>query len=246
LNTTRRSRCSLAALIRITVAWGGAALLTACGIPQIVFLAPPEIGTVEPLLATVPFEHDPENDTDSFLGYEVYYKFYHPETEEGVDGQAFSSDRAAIIGSSPTSVSAVLASRGYSRVTGTEDPAEPPSSNRPLIEIGASERGVPFSVTLEFPSSESATARSDGIATGPIYLSRNDDYWPSPSEPLGFESTDVAPGAQADLPDDPQPLDYYLMGIAVVAYGIDYVTGTFAAIYSTADVTPNPLRIVYQ
>lgn len=185
---------------------------------------------------TVAFEHDEINDIDSFRGYEIYYKFYDLTS-------AFSADRSAIEAATPGSVLSTLESRGYLRAYAEG------SSAPPALGITAAERDEAFTVSIVLPASDASSAEAtaswntEGART--VVLLRDQDALGDPTEPLGFSPSDINAG-DADTPDPLPPGNSVDMGLAVVAYGIDYITGTFAEIYSSAIVADQLLAVSYQ
>ncbi|MFW5776901.1 MAG: hypothetical protein ACOCZB_06410 [Spirochaetota bacterium] len=215
-------------------------LAGACGIPQFVFLAPPELGGVNSLPPTVSFSHDEINDIDSFRGYELYYKFYDPNA--GDVATAFSADRAAIEAAPPGSVVSTLVARDYLRVYAAG------SNAPPALAIRTDERDEPFTVSVVFPDGatidEAAAAwNTEGPRT--VVLLRDQGELGDPTEPVGFAPSDIT-AADADTPATLPAGGTVEMGLAVAAYGIDYITGTFAELYSTAVVADQLLGVSYQ
>jgi hypothetical protein len=249
-------------LNRRLLPWGGGAslalplaaavlLATACGIPQFVFLAPPVPGTVTSLPPSASFTHDDVNDTDSFLGYELYYKFYDPGLAD-VTG-AFRSDEVAIESAAPGSVTATLDARGYRRVyagtIGAGD-AVTAETRSPALTVGDSERDQGFTVSVTFPqdsaSTEHASATWNAGSSRSIVLLRDQAALGNPAtNPRSFLPADID-AADADVPGLPAaPEGTIEMGLAVAAYGTDYVTGTFSEIYSTVLVVDQLLLVAY-
>lgn len=87
---TRRNRPRVA--VDLVFAALCAVALTACGIPTIQFIEPPENPDFEgnEENRTLTFEHSSENDGGGFQGYELYYKLY------ALDSAAIASDEAFI------------------------------------------------------------------------------------------------------------------------------------------------------
>jgi hypothetical protein len=222
---------------------GAAFLCAGCGIPQFPVLERPVLGAVTQLPALVPFAHDPRNNTDSFLGYELYYKFYDPDTAAagGVQGE-FEADRAAIENASPAGLPIAATSRRYHRVF-TEDQA---GGDPPALRIASALRGTPFQVTVTFPETSAsipdAVARWGGETR---ILVRDQNLLGNPPDPVGFGPGDFVPGTHADLPDSLSGGDVE-MALMIVSYGVDFANGTFAPVYSPATVTNQLLRIIYE
>ena len=209
-----------------------------CGIPQFVFLAPPVLGEVTALPPSLTFSHSPDNDTDSFLGYELYYKLYDPNTAE----TAFAGDRSAIRSASAATVVTTLGARNYRRVHA------PGSDLKPVLRVTIAERGQAFTIALAFQQ-ESPTG---GVATWSAGTVREiplvrDQRFLQPPTPVGFTASALTPATYPDLPARPEPdAGHFLMGLAVVSYGIDFVAGTFGELYSTAIVPEHLFFMRYE
>jgi len=205
-----------------------------CGIPEIVVLEAPEITRALSIPATVDFEHRTANDREDFLGYELYYKFYEP----GNADQTFSSDRTAIESASPSAAIATLSSRGYLRVHALGN-----AGQQPVIPVSAAQRTSSFLVSVEYPATD-LTAESASAA------------WSSSTQELARdlslfgETESFAPG-DIDLDDPDMPsdttgaTDTVPMGLAIVAYGIDYTNGSLSAVYSEIAVANTLLEIFF-
>ncbi len=89
-------------------------LLTACGLPSVPFLWPPENPGLEGVAnqAILTFQHNPNNDIDDFLGYDIWYKFYLT-TSAGED--LVRSDESAIDATPRSPGTGRLAQRGFRR-----------------------------------------------------------------------------------------------------------------------------------
>ena len=206
------------------------------------FLARPTQASAIELPPSVTLTHDAENDTDSFSGYEFYYKFYDPSDYL----TAFSSDRTAVENALPSQVIATLASQGFYRAF-----AEDGTNARPAVSITSDERDIAFEFTLTFaPTSASTTdpAMVEWDATGPqsAILQRDQTQLGDPEPPLGFLPADLTPtdsSENLDMPAGITTTDPLRMAIAILAYGIDFTTGTFATVYSQATVVDRALQI---
>lgn len=217
-------------------------LVASCGIPEYVFLAPPVLRDVTSLPPVVTFAHDTVNDTDSFLGYELFYKFYDPAITDAP--AALSADRTAIESAPPGSVTTTLASRGYRRVYTSS------VQSRPALQVAAAERDQPFTVTLAFPdtpaSTDPAVASWDPGTPALVALLRDQAALASiAGGPYGFAPGEIS-GAHPDTPTLAVGPGTVEMGLAVASYGTDYLTGSFAEIYSTAIVADQLLQVAYQ
>ena len=220
-----------------------ALLVSGCGIPQIVFLAPPTIDSVTSFPAQVTYAHDILNNTDSFLGYEFYYKFYAPD---GAETQ-FSADSTAILAAGPQQVPGTLTNRGYRRVYTDA------SGQTPALRIEAADRGDEFAFTVEFPFTSPGPPPTDALLTSSIIAEpmvlRRDQLFLGTAGEKRFRYTDISSNPRdADVPEGLDPLlePTLRVGFVALAYGIDYVTGSFSSVYSEARVTGQLLEIYYQ
>ncbi|MFP4378338.1 MAG: hypothetical protein ACLFP4_14940 [Spirochaetales bacterium] len=211
-------------------------LPASCGIPQIVVLEAPEVTRALRNPATVDFEHPVENDRDDFLGYELYYKFYEPSNPDS----AFSGDRSAIENASPSAVISTLTTLGYRRVHALAN-----GNQQPVVEVSAAERASQFTLTIDYPPNVTSTDTAAAI-------------WSSSEEALArdlslfgeTESASFAPGdielSDPDMPSDTTgAIGTIPMGLAVVAYGIDFTNNSFSAIYSRAAVADVLLEVYF-
>jgi hypothetical protein len=210
-----------------------AMILVGCGIPQYDYIAAPTMGSITADPAVLHFMHDTYNDTEIFLGYEIYYKFYDPLIEASQLASAVSADYSAVAAASPTSINNVLNARGYYRMDGST------IELKPLLRIDAAEKGSPFEVTLSFaqyPVNSNLFATWNAGTPREVTLFRNQTLLGATGEE-SFEPTeiDVTPTPDEDLPDTVTPGylgDVLRMGVAVLSYGISLET--YAQIYSTA------------
>ncbi|MFP4113191.1 MAG: hypothetical protein ACOC0Y_00120 [Spirochaetota bacterium] len=247
MSTIRPRLGDILARFLVVAGWGCAAALSGCGIPQLVFLAPPDLDSRVGPPADVEVEHDAVNGIDSFLGYELFYKFYNPDTNQGRDGNTFSADRTAISNAAPSAVASTLASREYHRVYGRTESGSPTFTSRPVLAVPLAQRGSQFQIDIAFPASAGdgpAIADWGGVTLDSVSLYRHEQFWPSSDAPIGFDQNEINPNTQGDLPD-PADTPQYLLGLVAVSYGINYVTGDFAEVYSSAEVIVQPIVIPY-
>jgi hypothetical protein len=229
--------------------WGSILLLIAisaavssCGIPQIVVLEPATVDDVISLPATVQIQHVTSNDREDFLGYELFYKFYDPETST----EDFDSDSLAIENASPSSVLSVLTQRGYWRVSAINN-----TTQQPTIRVTPSERSLAFTITVTFPDNQLSTgedALAEWSATTPNTeaLGRDTTLFQLP-ETFQPNELDVEAPTDPDIPEGiTDALGTLPMGMVVVAYGNDFTNGSFATVYSEPTVIPDLLDIFYQ
>jgi hypothetical protein len=113
-------------------------LITACGLPTIPFLAPPQNPGSSGLNeenTPLTFEHNPENDIDDFRGYDLYYKLYLDSQTDEIAADA------SFIDSTPTQPGpSRLTQRGFVRaVAATERNA----ADRTTVETLLTGDGIP-------------------------------------------------------------------------------------------------------
>jgi hypothetical protein len=238
------------AYVHFTLLAIAALAVISCGIPQsTIILAPVEAVNVELAGSVAVFEHDSDNyPGDSFLGYEVYYKFYTYD-DDPTDGP-FAVDREQINESSRGT--ARLESLGFHRITRKGDSS---SDDRPLIKIDLSEPQNPYEIRLQFPVAISASYTivatwldGDPTATPPSQVSLVRD---PRVDPLVNELTFEPDGIHLDPPDEDVPNGTTAfggkinMGIAVLAYGADF-TALTGPVYSEPVMIDRPLDILVQ
>lgn len=228
------------ATARIWAGLLGVALFSVgCGIPQYIYLSPPilESATFDDL--EVVFSHDPANDTDSFQGYELYYKFYDPQESPDV---AFAADRALIESAVPANVITILANNGFLRVYTS------PTESRPALPVPLADRGVEFQITLQFPKAvtdpaEAAATINTTVPQVPSLL--RDQAFLIASGDETFAVLQMDPSdldlSTADLAGYPEPT--VPMGLAILSYGID--SSRFIPIYSEAVLLQSTLNLFY-
>ena len=136
----RARRAALGVLIVVCTAG-----LTACGLPTIAFLEPPDspgVGGGNPENRILTFQHNPANDIDDFRGYEIYYKLYYE------DSTAVASDESFIEATPRRVGPGRLEARNFSRVAPTRISSDggntwtPISAGgiEPLIELMKSDK----------------------------------------------------------------------------------------------------------
>lgn len=219
-----------------------ALLMVGCGIPEFAFLDPPTLGAVTDLPPTVTFVHSTRNDTDSFAGYELYYKFYEPDTGEG----QFQTDRTAIENASPGAVASTIAGRGYLR-THRRIEDDRTSDRKPVLNVPPTDRGIPFTVTIALQQTGQTGAVASWTAAEPrqVELVRNQSTLGNPTSPVGFTEVEFEAG-HADLAGLELDDRGLMMGLVIASYGIDFATGSFGELYSQAIVAEKPLRMFFQ
>lgn len=119
-----------------------ALLLSGCGVESYPHLEPPGSGTIkEPLYGVekiFQFGNTPENNTNYFQGFEVYYKFYGSDRES----TALSDDQNVI---NNTQTKEKLESLGYRRLYSVND-----ITAVPLIPISGENKNEDFYINLDF------------------------------------------------------------------------------------------------
>jgi hypothetical protein len=123
------------------------AFVVSCGTETIPYLSPPSSISADPTFLEVSFRHPGKNDSDLFLGYEIYYKLYAPSQVP----DAVTQDRNAV-GQSPVRPDpSRLTSRGFTRL---RLPRNQFSQDRPLAPIPRSATGDRVTVRFAPPSGD--------------------------------------------------------------------------------------------
>lgn len=143
--------------IRICVVAATGAFLFSCGLPTISYLAPPlnpSFDGVNEENYILQFEHNPDNDTDDFRGYEIYYKLYEP------DAALIDSDESYIESTPTTSGPGRLEARHFLRaaptisaINGAE--AIVTDDTAPSIELSPTGTVIEFELDLRTPNTRS-------------------------------------------------------------------------------------------
>ena len=224
----------------LCLASGFSLILASCGIPEYAYLAPPVLESIQQSPPVFRFSHDASNnDTEMFLGYEIYYKFYNPMLDYAQLNVLLGGDYAAISAASPSSMDSVLVSRGYHRMDGIAG-GQIEIGQKPVLRIDPADKDTAFVVTLGVPDiggipdvNGGLVAQWAGTPGGEVTLLRNQALLGSDGdETFAKADIDLSP-RDADVPDG---LESYIgvtlpMGIAVVSYGINLET--FTQVYST-------------
>ncbi len=219
-----------------TLATIAAAVTGGCGLPQFILLDPPTDFSVDESFASVTFLNNPENDPDSFLGYDIYYKFYAPAEVE----TQFAADRSAIGGAAAGSMPGVVTQRGFRRVLGAGQ-----GTASPLIAIAPTDRGITFPIRVEIITSQPSdgTVSWDPPTGPPVMLTLLRDL----VTPKLFRSdayVTASPGPDADIPAGDYSAGELPMALVVVAYGVDFTT--FQPLYSQPVMANPHLRLVVE
>ncbi len=202
--------------------------LSGCGIESITFVEGPledEITVVDTAGGRLVFTHNNStvNQSDDFLGYELYYKLYDDALTD-----PWSTDNISILAEPvPTGVGR-LNNRGYRRVIRNEAPEAIPT-------ILVTNKGLGYTIDLDFFDSGSETnataSWNDGSSTT-INLRRNSD--PTAGVYKSFFGTFVEDDEDVDedIEDAAGSVDY--IGVALYALGYGIEGGTFRQLYSEA------------
>jgi hypothetical protein len=200
----------------------------ACGLARYpTILKPEQTQAPGDILNEFEFLHDPENDPDIFLGYELFYKFYSDSAD--LENETYNEDTAyiennAVFGSN---VPNILQARAYSRITSPEVSAEV----KPLIRFSLEQETAPTKVTVSFEPNPDYNPEGAYAFWGEsdfITIRRSVSGTAGNFEPFldaYYDSED------ADIPNDYDPVNPDLsIALYAVSYGID--TTEFRSFYS--------------
>ncbi|MFW6338055.1 MAG: hypothetical protein ACOC25_03945 [Alkalispirochaetaceae bacterium] len=214
---------------------------SSCGVPTISYIAEPiyQRGTGD----TLEFEHNPENDSQDFKGYDLYYKIYNANDTDSID-----SDRSYIEGADTPGTSRLVV-RNFLRMVRT-DSGEPGGTGQrepPVLPVSLGARDSSFTVLVDFSAAEgTVVTRNPGESETEVFLYRQNvlltDQTPATEfdrflDPDAFQYIPGAPETEndADLAEMLGGEEYdetntYEAAVAVIAYGIDATN--FQQIYS--------------
>jgi len=128
-------------------------IIITCGIPDYQFylyppdpFSPPQVG----------FSHDPSNDPDVFVGYDIYYKFYTEDPDSGIaesEKNSYFNSTAAFTSVSYHNVGSSVSSftKGFRKMLIDSDTGTGTSFNKNIpyqLAIDSSERDDDFSVAF--------------------------------------------------------------------------------------------------
>lgn len=202
--------------------------LASCGIESIAFVEGPEPVLENTPLARITFDHNNSdaNQSDDFLGYELYYKFYDDAVID-----PWEDDQDSILAEPIPTGTGRLTNRGYRRIIrGDQEEAIP--------AVLVTNKGLSYNVQLDFfdspldPTDDDATASWDDGTQTTIVLRRNalaDDvpgqefksFFGSFNEDDDDVDSDIeAAAASNDL------------GVAIYGLGYGIEGGTFHQLYS--------------
>ncbi|MGA2612608.1 MAG: hypothetical protein ABSG38_04040 [Spirochaetia bacterium] len=167
-------------------------LETGCGLPNPYFLAAPGVGNFPAGATSICTFTSPGYAAGSnFTGFEVYYKFYNPQSPPGQSDLNLAGGG----GTGPF----VLTANGFNPITLSTDNA-PFSRTIPLIQPAAGDIPNSLTISLTFNTNSAATYSYTGGAispTTPIAIGRNI----ANNQPGGTGSRSFQPGL-------PPPADY--------------------------------------
>ncbi|MFW5842811.1 MAG: hypothetical protein ACOCW6_02700 [Spirochaetota bacterium] len=205
--------------------------MTGCGIESITFVEGPledEIDS-ELFLAEITFDHNNStaNQSDDFLGYELYYKLYANNTTD----DPYVGDQNSILAEPvPTGIGR-LTNRGYRRIIRGQQEAAIPT-------ILVTNKGLGYTITLDFfespddPEDDDATASWNDGSPSDVDLRRN-----TPGATPGSFKSFFGEYEEDDEDADAEIVDAQAdgeLGIAIYALGYGIEGGTFRQLYSEA------------
>ncbi|MFW6251197.1 MAG: hypothetical protein ACOC47_08800 [Alkalispirochaetaceae bacterium] len=213
---------------------------SSCGVPTISYIAEPiyQRGTGD----TLEFEHNPENDSEDFKGYDLYYKIYNANDTDSID-----SDRSYIEAADTPGTSRLVV-RNFLRMVRT-DSGEPGGRGQrepPVLPVSLGARDSSFTVLVDFSAAEgTVVTRNPGESETDVSLYRQNvlltDQTPATEfdrflDPDAFQYIPGAPETENDadlaemLREEYDETNTYEAAVAVIAYGIDATN--FQQIYS--------------
>lgn len=204
-------------------------LIASCGLPQLIFLAPPTTVSIsDEAPPAILFSHDTANANDSFRGYGIYYKFYDNATNNG----GCRTDRDYITGTPITLTPTRLQERGYRQVIFNDM-----GSNR-IIQVSDKSIASRLSINIPDPTRSNliATILMTGSSAVNMYRDiqntsdNNSEYKPFYANPSTIFVTN-----DADLQGISDPVAVLNAGNLYIAfYGIarGFDTSSFQALYS--------------
>jgi hypothetical protein len=128
----------------------GAGLLIGCGLETYTYLYPINTDTVssDTKVGYYKFTHNTDNDLDEFLGYEIFYKLYAPNSSEILNDRS-SLENTYLATESPLTGSAGTG-RNFSRLRLKKASDNSVIDNKPLLAISSGQRGTPWVFKLDF------------------------------------------------------------------------------------------------
>ena len=179
-------------------------MLSGCGLPTFFFLGPPLESVRSPAPPRYFFDHNPENDSEEFDGYDIWYKLY-PLEIDGFNAEArASADRQAIDRDPPAVGPSRLQARNFTRIVSIRQGTDAIFDRQaPALPLDPGSARLTFQ--LDFGPGEDLS--SDPV-TAEITLSR---FFEDPPTPL---TTPVYRLRRRNRPDEERPAgvapgDYY-------------------------------------
>jgi hypothetical protein len=203
-------------------------LLTACGIEEYVYLAPP--ASALSTGSSIGFYHNPENDSSSvFLGYDIYYRLYK-DISQSIQPIAGVDDSS---GTSPDVAIRRLETLGYKAMIGIGSDGSLinfplfkkiywPAGNVPSFQMNLNAEGT-VSIQPNALGSFAFSIRRDDIDSATSLYKTFADFSPGLFDQQNKADTDY---------NDPNLSSAYFRGY-VVAYGFSVSTSRFGNYYST-------------
>ncbi|MCX7787167.1 MAG: hypothetical protein N2442_05680 [Spirochaetes bacterium] len=123
----------------------GLEILVSCGLETYTYLYPLNTDTIysDPTVGYYKFTHNTDNDLDEFLGYEIFYKFYTPDSSEILSDRS-SLENVYLATESPITV------KRFSRLRLKRLSDHRLFDTRPLLEIPMEQRGTPWVFKFDF------------------------------------------------------------------------------------------------
>ncbi len=196
---------------------------SSCGLEDYPYLYPAS-GVTESSSTTLDFSHNPENSTDYFLGYEVYYRIYDGTSSSassvaGTDSSYIESSWTSV---TPDVILARLKAKGYTRLIHLKSDLTTVQA-APFVKFSSSISSGYCSFTLD--QTGTAVIQVNGSTTENFYARRNStnsstgvyrtfgDF--TKDDDCDFTSTGVAASAKAA---------YAYVQAYVFAYGVNSAT----------------------
>lgn len=129
------------------LSWGVGLLFLSCGLETYTYLYPISTeGTsieADPILKYYQFTHNTDNDLDEFLGYEIFYKLYTPDSSEIIADRT-SLENVYIGTESP------ITQKKFAKLRLKRDNVVLDKDTRPILEIKSGQRGTPWVFKFDF------------------------------------------------------------------------------------------------
>lgn len=187
---------------------------SACGLPTTAILSPPLESPLVLSSTSLAFRHNPLNNFDDFLGYELYYKVYPARVTSGsgdaTTPDALEADRAAISAEPFAPNLSRIEARRFVRLGAASDRTSEtavalPSADtvEPHLGVSAVQRDNAFDIRLDFPPDSGTTTEiiaewPAGSTSRRIGFRRRNDDTAAVSQPQTLESFWSAAGYSVD------------------------------------------------